>query len=409
MQEATNITGEHHGASIETETLGRPERPRVRPPYQLVVVDPNHVIFQAGVWSSQSISIRDEKQSGLLARVVTLFDGEHTADEVIRDTGAEHANTILKLIDDLAKSRIVDSAPPPVVANSSEALPAASVCAFLSAISQQSLTTTVSRLREAEIAVVGAGVLGARVAVQLALAGIEHLRVWDERRVSGEDCEVTPWYRSEQVGQPRASALAEQVIGLKPQAHVATSSAQPSEQAWAETLRGCRHAIVALDSVDPILLKNLNAQALQLRVPWTLICMDGLAGIVGPTFIPFETCCYSCYELRLEANMLHYDNYAYYKQAVARNSVRFSTSFVGLAALADILAGFATAECVRILATSYGFTPGKFLRLDFQSGTIETNDVLKLPRCPACGKMAQGQPNELVFDTFERVIKTAGI
>jgi len=383
---------------------------RLKPPFHIVVVDPNEVIIRAGIWSGKSCSVKDNQQVGLIGRAMQLLDGIHTVENIVNEVGSEHEEEILDLLDGLFKNGIIEVAPkdtgieklPPEMRERLE--PAQ---AFLSYISNQPLSSTFSQLRKARVCLIGGGVIGARVALQLSQAGIGQLSILEPAKVTAKDLYLTPWLKPESVGQRKSDVLARWIGELIPT--TVTREVNCGDGLTNDVLdaavRESDYVVVATDVPNPPLYKQINDVALQGGVIWTIASLDGAVGLIGPTFIPYKTCCYVCYEIRLESNMFYFTAYQHYKKAATEISLKYKQAYVGLPSLADIIAGFLTYDCVRIIATGFGFSPGKITRVDFQSGIIETNDVLKLPRCPACGKTARGKPNVEVFHTFERVIK----
>ncbi len=388
---------------------------RLKPPFHVVIIDPNEVVIRAGIWSGKSSSIKDNKQAGLLGRTMQLLDGLHSIEDIVSEVGEEHEEAVLDLFDGLFKNRIVEAAPqdtgieelPPEARDRLE--PAQ---AFLSYISNQPLSSTFSQLRKARVCLVGGGVIGTRVALQLSQAGIGQLAILEGTQVTDKDVYLTPWLKPESVGENRGSVLARCVGEFIPTTtvrEVNSNGGDLTDAVLEEAMQEIDYIVVATDLPNPSLYKQINDVALKNKVTWTVASLDGAVGLVGPTFIPYKTCCYACYEMRLESNMFYFSAYQHYKKAAIETALKYQQAYVGLPSLADIIAGFLTYDCVRNIATGFGFTPGKITRVDFQSGIIETNDVLKLPRCPACGKTARGKPNVGVFHTFERVIKELGV
>lgn len=383
---------------------------RFRPPFHALIIGPDEVIIKSGIWSGSSSSLVDKGRAGLVGRIIRAIDGMCPVQDIIGQVGAEHEEPILDLLDRLIKSGFLQEVPREVgteelpVELRERLLPAQS---FLSVISSQPLSLTLSRLRKARVCILSGGVIAARIALQLAQSGIGRLCVVDSREVADADLYMTPWLMPKSIGENRGQVLARQVSHMVPTVeaqHVEIGQDWP-EEILAKALENSDLVIAAADSPNLILYKRVNDLCLEAQVTWMIASMDGTVGLVGPTFIPHKTCCYVCYEMRLESNMVHHSIYQTYKSTLTDLALHHQQTYFGLPNLADIIAGYATYDCVRSIGTGYGLTGGKTIRLDFQNAVVEINDVMKLPRCPACGKIRQGRPNMTVFHTYDRVIK----
>jgi len=152
--------------------------------------------------------------------------------------------------------------------------------------------------------------------------------------------------------------------------------------------------------------REANRLALASGTMWTATVIDGTEAMIGPTFIPGQTACYTCFELRLEANLVEFDAYCRHRDFALREPGQ-RTRHVG--AVLDLTAGYLGYDLFRLLTLGHGLTQGRYIRLNFTYGATETNDVLRLPRCPECGKAASGRPNAALFYTLDTVVEEVGV
>jgi thiazole/oxazole-forming peptide maturase SagC family component len=383
------------------QNLALHARYRLHPAYHLAVIDPNKVIVRTGVWSGQSMVFRDAKETGILAAVMTALDGTHVTEAILNEYH-EHRESVAELLTTLLAKSIIDAVPDASAASVPETLAAS--LNFLSMISRQPADVTSGRLREAHVAVFGTGALGSRLAAQLAQSGIGALTLADARAVTATDLQTSMLFPAAHDGVNRADSLAK-VLNSRFPATAVRSISDVSTETARQIMAEATLAVAAFDTPDPSLYHMLNKVALAARKPWSLVTLDAMTGLIGPMIVPFESPCYACYEMRLESNLLAYDPYVAAKNAVLAHT----GGFIGLSGMADMLAGLAGYDAIRFVTTGYSLVTGKLLRFDFQNAGVETNDILKLPRCPACGKAARGKANQVALFTLDRLVEELGV
>jgi bacteriocin biosynthesis cyclodehydratase domain-containing protein len=156
--------------------------------------------------------------------------------------------------------------------------------------------------------------------------------------------------------------------------------------------------VVALDTEQPQLLDAINAWALRVRAPWLLLSAGGFVARVGPLFVPRETACSACYRARLDANVSSYDRYISVMAPIRAGRVARARADDLDPAIAAIAASLAALEVVLFFAARASESQvrpslyGAFADYSLLTHTTTVHRVLKLPRCPACGTQAWGQP-----------------
>jgi molybdopterin/thiamine biosynthesis adenylyltransferase len=103
------------------------------------------------------------------------------------------------------------------------------------------------RLRDAAVAVVGAGGLGSASIVYLAAAGIGHLTVIDDDRVSLDNLQRQVLHDTRTIGKPKTHSVLQRVDALNPHVRVRTVERRLDADNATELLRG--HDVV-LDGSD---------------------------------------------------------------------------------------------------------------------------------------------------------------
>ena len=113
------------------------------------------------------------------------------------------------------------------------------------------------------------------------------------------------------------------------------------------------------------------------------LALVGTTALLGPTFIPYQSACYVCYDKRIASNVSDLEDYLTYRKQL-EESPASSNEGVFLP-LWSVLAGQAAMEAARVISA---FAPpktiGRFYEIQVTSPGAVGHDVLRLPRCSAC-------------------------
>lgn len=129
----------------------------------------------------------------------------------------------------------------------------------------------------------------------------------------------------------------------------------------------------------------VNRACLASGTRWLRVCVYGTSTHLGPTVIPHQTACYTCLDLRMRTHESELDGYLSYRARAG--SVDGRSDEGGVAPLWSAVAGQVAMEVMRLLI---GFTPpvtiGRFYELSAKSPSAAPHSVLRVPRCPSCGR-----------------------
>jgi len=251
----------------------------------------DHTTLQFGVRPERALLLRGVGHSA--ARLIAAIDGTRDHD-ALRATAVElgldprFADRLLAL---LVEARVVDDAatdPLPLarlsIAERDRLAPDLSSIALLSTRADGGLVTLELR-RQARVAVVGAGRVGATVAALLAAAGVGHVVIDDDGLCAPSDC--APGGAS--IGSVGASRLdtGRTVI----QRASASTQVRPLERAERPTL-----VVLAprTGSVEP----GVGDDLLRDGTPHLLVGVRETTAVVGPLVVPGESACLRCLDLR---------------------------------------------------------------------------------------------------------------
>jgi bacteriocin biosynthesis cyclodehydratase domain-containing protein len=130
---------------------------------------------------------------------------------------------------------------------------------------------------------------------------------------------------------------------------------------------------------------GINRACLASGTRWLRVTATGTSAQLGPTVVPNQTACYTCFDLRLRANQPDLEGYLAYQ---AHNSTPGGRVDPGSTApLLSLIAGQVALEVMRLLI---GFAPpvtvGRFYEFSVGSPVAISHDVLRGPRCASCGR-----------------------
>jgi len=325
----------------------------VNPHVQIVRCSDDEVLVKHGTRSLFSEAINDGSRAGILGRLLDRLRRPGTLGDLVDDgtlTAAE-AESSTDAVDYLKQRKVLI----PVPLTSARAY----VDTFLGDQRQ---------LDNAVVGLVGAGVLARRVARGVAAVHPSQLHVLtDGEAVEPHDLVADDGRRNGTKRAPKGVHL-----------HDAAAS---DETALREIFDLAGYVVVALDRFSPTALHAANAVALATRTPWSAVFFDGSEAVIGPVHVPGETACYFEFEIQHEASLTLKGEYMLYKESLMAGGPARGAP---LAPHLDVAAGFAATSALEFILSGTSFGVGRALRINFETGSIDYQDVLRFPRCPAC-------------------------
>lgn len=320
---------------------------RFKDMFGVFVLSPDEVEFRTGVTSGHSIVVSDSERRGILASIIERILSPHSVHS--RPWNATESELLFELMPQLEESGV-----------------AAGGTGQAKSSSNSSTTILRKPVAQARLAIVGHGVLGEAIRtllVDLPCGPPAVIESSSSAKKSHDDA-FAP------AEQPAASGR----VLARPTCH----------SQWIATLQSYDWVIAAQDCFEPEELAALNKAALELRLPWSLVCFDGYEGWVGPTFVPGQTACFGCFRKRLFAAATE-PKHVFSEPGVKvhRLSSPWSVGLESRPWISLIASMFA----LDVIAASEGkgFTLGHFLTVHRLHLTFQREAVLRLPRCEDCG------------------------
>jgi len=115
-------------------------------------------------------------------------------------------------------------------------------------------------------------------------------------------------------------------------------------------VENCDLTIVCHQSHDPNVDEAVNEAAIRKDRKWMKCGIVGTEGYIGPTILPHETACNKCYELRLQGNIQHYEEYLAFQNYLREHSDRKPFGF--LFPFINMVAALAAWEAIKVIICS---------------------------------------------------------
>jgi len=338
--------------------------------YGVFVLTPDEVQFRTGSLSGTACVVSDPERRGLLGPIMErLFSLEKTQ----RPWNEAEVELLEEIIPQLQESGIVE------VNGEQHAMATTPSASLLR-----------KALPESRIAVVGHGVLGDSVRLLLMGMPCGPITVIESSSVAN----ATDEQRAKSF-----RALSGTAQGAR-DADRSLSRPRNAEQ-WREAIRGQDWIVAAQDCFEPEELEALNQAALQLSIPWSLICFDGYEGWVGPTFVPGKTACFGCFRRRLFAGAAE-PKHVFMDPCVRVYRVPSPWSAgTETGAWISLITSIFALELVAAME-GRAFTLNHILIVHRLNLTFQRETVLRLPRCPDCSAFGDAP----LANVFSHVLST---
>ena len=333
----------------------------LNPHLRVVRCSDDELLIRHGARSLYSQVLTDPGRMHLLARLVEAFRAPTSLARIRSEAPAD---------DETSRSPAAESMLDTLVKDGVLVKPSPSLGeVYLRTIVARRRGDADDSLASLTVALIGAGTLGRLVADDLIGAGVGGIRVADDRGGDSSNADAV------------RSLLGERTLALG----LEVVPGDPSNVDLLEPLlEGCQMAVVAWETFSPALFHAVNDAALQQGIPWLLVYVVGAEAVIGPLVVPGETSCYLEYEIQVEASLVQRDSYELYKEELA-DLGKHSEPYV-LSPYAKVAAGLASASALAFMGGATSPSSNRVIRVDFERFAIDYQDVLRLPRCPACGQ-----------------------
>ncbi len=236
------------------------------------------------------------------------------------------------------------------------------------------------------VGMIGVGYLGSRIATELARLGIGKLVFLDNRQVEKETVDSLYFnlIPNSIINGRYYTQCTQEDLKARGFTEVEIITAEVND---ATALKKCAmevdFLVASLEVFSSNTLHTINAVAIETEKPWISIYTDGSEAVIGPIYVPGQTCCYNEFEIQQEATLREMkDSYLLYKEALNEGKMDYS-HFV-IPPYLSMASGLASTGIMHFLLSGRSFLVERCHRIDFERLSVDYGQVLRLPRCPAC-------------------------
>lgn len=239
------------------------------------------------------------------------------------------------------------------------------------------------KIIDSHVLIFGCGAVGGNIAVQLAMAGVGHLSLFDYDIVEKSDVSRHMFYRNEYLGMNKVEALKNELILVNPDIEIDTiiNSMKPRSDV-SELIQKSDFVVNTLD--EPYIgytASKVSRICVKYDIPHYIAGgFDAHLASTGELIIPYVTPCVECYATHFKEAL---KDWKPKKHPVEKRY----TEIGGLASMSLFSSSYACVEIIKCIAglvemkNSYKVR-GEFL---FRDMSLTYLDVKKNPECPICG------------------------
>jgi thiazole/oxazole-forming peptide maturase SagC family component len=355
-------------------------RPRVRKCYHIIPMEGERVQFR----SAHRTLVLRSKNAAQLVQLLALLEGQRTLSEIAALLPDQDEVQIAQIVGQLRQAELLEEASEQVAESFEHQRILFSLLG-----AERSARDMQARLESARVALIGVGAVGAAALVNLAAAGVGHLTLVDAGRVSPSD--VGPLFSATDLGDERVFCAARRLEATRKSLKINSIPRPIGAAKDCVDLLGDDVDLLLLcqDDVQPSLNEWINTACLETGVSWLPAWLEGPVGYVGPTIVPHQTACFTCYQIRYQETRERYEEFLAF-DSYLRNGRDPGVTYGTTAALAGVVGGLLAWEAMGILtqarrAASYG----KLIKVDFWTSETSTHPVWKYPHCPACSRQSR--------------------
>lgn len=240
-------------------------------------------------------------------------------------------------------------------------------------------------LMDSRVLVIGTGEIGIQVILSLIESGVGKVKTVGSGMVQRR--ELGSFFREMDVGKLKSEVFRERGPHFNPNVELESVDLVLTSAREVETIiEDTDLVVVCWDNPAVSIFEWVNKACLKKKIRWTSVGLNGIEMIMGPSIIPYETACFSCYSLRRKANEVFYHEYLAFENYLRENPSS-AVDYGALIPSSKIAANICAFEIIGILSNYViPISYGKLITLDLLNFEASIQDVLKIPLCPDCSQ-----------------------
>ncbi len=368
-----------------------PQYPRIREGYKLISIEGDSCLIFSGL---RSLEIKGPFHGIDLVRFIGRLTGNESIEVLLGGQNSFQVAFYLDLLDGLYHAGILAST------NQNNSWGQQTRYTFHTNLfdhvqSLQNLYTVEkdeweNRIRGIRVAIIGLGRVGSQLARLLAIAGIRSITGLDDGIVDQDLLYTDSCYNKNDLGYSRTEALRRHLANVNDKVEFHPLSISPFDKSpLPVSILQQDLLTVTLDVPQPEILKLINRQCIEAGTAWTSyrISWDTNAIEIGPTVYPYETACYTCYQLRRRSNLEAPMHDEFVEQSL--NSMSLPLLNHQFTHCISLMAS----EILRITTRALKpLTYNAVLAFDILRGQSVNRPLFRLPDCPSCGRSVRNFP-----------------
>ena len=343
--------------------------------------------------ASKALALRGRDVSSVFGHLVELLDSTRTWSDVessMREKIGSESDAILAQLADLG---VIEAVP-------SEKLPPQLVSLNRYLKRNGGTAETGDKVAQATVLVAGEGAGLPALALSVASLGVSSIVLTARTPIQVTHTAQSAHLLKATPGESMVSRAAQVVAEADLDTEIVEHHDFPqSVTEWQRLLDSVTVAGITYDSpvISAPWLDEFNRAALQEGVPWTSAALLGRSRVhVGPSIIPGETACWTCFCQRFRSNVGVVGRYDEFEEFVSRIHEYIDRG--SSPTFADFLGPLEAFEILRLIDHE-NLLPGSVNRVmtfDTWDYNMESHDVMRLPRCPDCSPV-HDMPSERLW------------
>ncbi len=342
----------------------------LNPHLRVIFTSDDEVLIKHSARSPYSRIIRDEGRTKLLGKVIRGIKGSLNKDDFIAQLGnGQSAEDAGDLVDYLLEEKVLVPAERDTVVTYMDTIWGGK-----------------RSLQDVTIGIIGVGYLGSRIANEMTKFGVGKIIGCDDRQIQNPQVE-SKYFRLNgttlKTGLSYTNFLAEEMRSHDYDNFEGRDISLLDKQELKSVFDQSDFVVAALEVFSSKTLHCLNEVALEANKPWISVTMDGSEAYLGPIYIPNVTCCYSEVEIQYTASSIGVkEEYLTYRETL--DYYHLNDMHLVLPPFLETAASMSVLGCIQYLLNGESHLVGRCIRYDFERLSVDYEEIMKLPRCPAC-------------------------